>query len=42
MVRFRYDNIEANKLILEFKCKKCHSLTKTELLSVPGIGLKNI
>lgn len=41
MVRFRYDNIEANKLILEFKCKKCHSLTKTELLSVPELDLKS-
>lgn len=35
MVRFEYDNIEADTLILEFKCKECHSLTKTELLSVP-------
>lgn len=35
MIRFEYDNIEADKLILEFKCKECHSLTKTELLSVP-------
>lgn len=35
MIRFKYDNIEADKLILEFKCKECHSLTKTELLSVP-------
>lgn len=37
MIRFEYDNIEADKLILEFKCKECHSLTKTELLSVPEI-----
>ena len=37
MIRFEYDNIEANKLILEFKCKKCNSLTKTELLNVPEL-----
>lgn len=37
MIRFKYDNIEAKKLILEFKCKKCLSLTKTELLSVPEL-----
>lgn len=37
MIRFKYDNIEADKLILEFKCKECHSLTKTELLSVPEL-----
>lgn len=37
MIRFEYDNIEADKLILEFKCKECHSLTKTESLSVPEL-----
>ncbi|MBO5595080.1 MAG: hypothetical protein J5931_10815 [Prevotella sp.] len=37
MIRFEYDNIEADKLILEFKCKECHSLTKTELLNVPEL-----
>lgn len=37
MIRFEYDNIEADKLILEFKCEKCHSLTKTELLNVPEL-----
>ena len=45
MIRFEYDNIEADKLILEFKCKECHSLTKTELLSVPELDFdtfKNI
>ena len=35
MIQFKYDNIEADKLILEFRCKECHSLTKTKLLSVP-------
>ena len=35
MIKFCYDNIEANNLILEFKCKECHTLTETELLSVP-------
>jgi len=37
MIRFSYDNIEADNLILEFKCKECHSLTKTELLCVPEL-----
>lgn len=37
MIRFEYDNIEADKLILEFKCKECLSLTKTDLLSVPEL-----
>lgn len=41
MVRFEYDYIEANKLILEFKCEKCHSLTKTELLNVPELDFDN-
>ena len=39
MIKFVYDNIEADKLILEFKCKECHSLTKTELLKVPPFDL---
>lgn len=45
MIRFEYDNIEADKLFLEFKCKECHSLTKTDLLSVPELDFdtfKNI
>lgn len=45
MIRFEYDNIEADKLILEFKCKECNSLTKTESLSVPELDVdtfKNI
>lgn len=37
MIRFSYDNIEADNLILEFKCKECLSLTKTELLCVPEL-----
>lgn len=37
MIRFSYDNIEAEKLILEFKCKECLSLTKTEFLCVPEL-----
>lgn len=37
MTRFSYDSIEADKLILEFKCKECNSLTKTELWSVPDL-----
>ena len=37
MIRFKYDNIEADKLILEFKCKECHSLTKTDQLTVPEL-----
>ena len=37
MIRFSYDNIEADNLILEFKCKECHSLTKTVLLCVPEL-----
>lgn len=37
MIRFEYDNIEADKLILEFKCRECLSLTKTELLKVPEL-----
>ena len=37
MIRFEYDNIEADKLILEFKCKECNSLTKTDLLNVPEL-----
>ena len=39
MIKFSYDNIEADKLILEFKCEECLSLTKTELLSVPELDL---
>ena len=45
MIRFEYDNIEADKLILEFRCKDCNSLTKTDLLSVPELDFdtfKNI
>ena len=45
MIRFEYDNIEADKLILEFKCKDCSSLTNTELLNVPELDFdtfKNI
>lgn len=41
MIRFRYDNIEADKLILEFKCKKCLLLTKTESLIVPEVDWDN-
>ena len=37
MIRFSFDNIEADKLILEFKCKNCLALTKTVLLSVPKL-----
>lgn len=37
MVKFEYDNTEADKLILEFKCKECHSLTKTDFLKVPEL-----
>lgn len=37
MIRFSYDNIESDNLILEFKCKECLSLTKTELLCVPEL-----
>ena len=37
MIKFNYDSIEADKLIIEFKCKGCLSLTKTELLSVPEL-----
>lgn len=37
MIRFEYDNLEAYKLILEYKCKECLSLTKTDLLSVPEL-----
>lgn len=45
MIRFEYDNIEADKLILEFKCKDSSSLTNTELLNVPELDFdtfKNI
>lgn len=42
MTRFEYDNIEADKLILEFKCKECHSLTKTELLKVPELDFDTL
>lgn len=38
MIQFKYDNKEADKLILEFKCKECLSLTKTGLLSVPEMN----
>lgn len=37
MIQFKYDNINTEKLILEFKCKECHSLAKTKLLSVPQL-----
>ena len=39
MIRFEYDNIEADKLILEFKCKSCHAISKTELLVVPQLDI---
>ena len=39
MIQFKFDNIEAEKLILEFKCKECDSLTKTELLRIPKLDL---
>lgn len=45
MIRFEYDNIETDKLILEFKCKDCNSLIKTESLNVPELDFdtfKNI
>ncbi len=41
MIRFEYDNNEAKKLILEFRCKNCSKLTKTELLHVPEMDLDN-
>lgn len=37
MIRFKFDNLEAENLILEFKCKECDSLTKTGLLRVPKL-----
>ena len=40
MIKFGYDNIEADQLILEFKCKECHSLTKTDLLKVPKLDFE--
>lgn len=40
MIKFSYDNTEADKLILEFKCKKCSRCTKTEKLSIPQLDLE--
>ncbi|MBR4924972.1 MAG: hypothetical protein IKZ61_04385 [Prevotella sp.] len=42
MARFIFDNIEGENIILEFKCKKCFSLTKTGLLDVPEMDLDNL
>lgn len=42
MIRFEYDYNEADKLILEFKCKECCLLTKTEFLSVPELDLDTL
>lgn len=41
MIKFEYDNIETDKLILVFKCKNCLVQTKTVLLSVPKVDLKS-
>ena len=35
MAKFNYDNIEAEQLILEFKCSKCCKKTITAKLRVP-------
>ena len=42
MIKFDYDNIEAGELILEFKCKRCNCLSKTELLSVPKLNFDTL
>lgn len=42
MIRFEYDNIETDRLILEFKCKECLSSTKTDLLKVPDLDLDTL
>lgn len=39
MIKFEYDNIEADKLILQFKCEKCDKLTETDLLSIPQLDI---
>lgn len=41
MTKFDYDNNEAIELVIEFKCKKCHLLSKTDSLEVPEINLDN-
>ena len=39
MIRFEYDNIDSESVILEFKCKECLKSTKTGLFRVPEFDL---
>ena len=39
MIRFEYDNIDSESVILEFKCKECPKLIKTGLFRVPEFDL---
>jgi hypothetical protein len=41
MIRFDYDNIDAEELIIEFKCPKCFRLSKTDSLEIPKIDFGN-
>lgn len=42
MRRFDYDNIEAEELLLEFRCYNCDKIIKTEKLKVPEMNLENV
>ena len=41
MIKFDYDNNEADELIIEFKCKKCFQLSKTDSLEIPKMDFDN-
>lgn len=40
MIKFGFNNTGVDKLILEFKCKKCLDFTKTDKLSIPQLDLE--
>ena len=41
MIKFDYDNNEADELINEFKCKKCFHLSRTNPLEIPKMEFGN-
>lgn len=41
MIKFDYDNNEADELIIEFKCKKCFHLSRTNPLEIPKMEFGN-
>lgn len=41
MIKFDYDKNEADELIIEFKCKNCFQLSKTDSLEIPKMDFDN-